>query len=71
MAAGENEMKKKILCLNEIRIAGTEALYERLGPVGMVRFLRQFETGEGDYTKEREEWLGSLTLRDIVKEIKR
>jgi len=36
----------------------------------MVRFLQQFEAGTGDYTEERGQWLGSLTLKDIVKDIK-
>ncbi len=69
MAYGEDEMKKKIRSLNEIRLEGTEALYDRLGPVGMVRFLQQYETGKGDYTEDRKHWLGSLTVDDIVKDI--
>jgi hypothetical protein len=34
----------------------------------MVRFLQQFETGSGDYTKERAEWLKNLDIKMIVKE---
>ncbi|MGV8121495.1 MAG: hypothetical protein AB2L14_17175 [Candidatus Xenobiia bacterium LiM19] len=64
-------MKKKIMSLDEIRTVGTQALYERLGPVGMVRFLQQFDTGSGDYTEERSQWLSSLTFDEIVKDIKR
>jgi hypothetical protein len=36
-----------------IRKVGLEAVAKKLGPLGMVRFLQQFETGRGDYTKER------------------
>jgi len=36
----------------------------------MVRFLQQFETGMGDYTKEREQWLKGLNIRTIADEIK-
>jgi hypothetical protein len=28
-----------------------------LGPVGLVRFLQQFEAGDGDYTRDRHSWL--------------
>ena len=34
----------------QIRQLGIQALTETLGPVGMVRFLQQFDTGSGDYT---------------------
>lgn len=40
--------------LDDIRRAGVEALARALGPVGMLRFLQQFETGRGDYTAERQ-----------------
>lgn len=52
--------------LDEIRQAGLEALYRELGPVGMVRFLQQFENGSGDYTAERAELLGNSTVAEIV-----
>jgi hypothetical protein len=37
----------------EIRKIGLQALQEALGPVGMVRFIQQYEDGYGDYTKEK------------------
>jgi hypothetical protein len=37
----------------EIRRAGLQALKEALGPVGMVKFIQQYENGNGDYTKEK------------------
>lgn len=40
--------------MDQIRLAGLKALNWELGPVGMIRFLQQFETGSGDYTKERQ-----------------
>jgi hypothetical protein len=40
--------------MDQIRLAGLKALNQELGPVGMIRFLQQFETGSGDYTKERQ-----------------
>lgn len=50
----------------EIQEAGLEALLERLGPVGMLRFLQQFETGQGDYTQDRHAWLDPLDLETIL-----
>jgi len=57
------------MCPNEIRNKGLEALSETLGPLGMIKFLEQFDIGTGDYTKEREKWLGNLELDTIVDEI--
>ena len=35
-----------------------------LGPVGVIRFLQQFETGHGDYTRDRFQWLGNPSVDD-------
>ena len=50
-----------------LRRLGMAALKEKLGIVGAVYFLRQFNTGSGDYTKEREALHVDLTFNDIVK----
>ena len=39
----------------EIRNVGIKALQEALGPVGMVKFIQQYDIGYGDYTKEKQE----------------
>ena len=39
----------------EIRTVGLQALKEALGPVGMVRFMQQYDLGYGDYTKEKQD----------------
>ena len=39
----------------EIRDVGIKALQEALGPVGMVKFMQQYDMGYGDYTKEKQE----------------
>jgi hypothetical protein len=52
----------------EIYYQGLEALRERLGRAGMVRFLQQFETGQGDYARERHAWVNRLTLDDLRKQ---
>jgi len=43
--------------ISEVRKEGIQALTNTLGPVDMARFIQSFETGSGDYTKERHEWL--------------
>jgi hypothetical protein len=52
---------------DEIWRAGLEALRERLGRAGMIQFLQQFETGCGDYARERHDWVDRLTLDDLHK----
>ena len=56
---------------NAIRRLGIDALTEKLGPIGMIEFMRQFDSGYGDYTKERHAWLDNLTIDDISNEIKK
>jgi hypothetical protein len=50
-----------------IRKIGMDALKEKLGVAGTVRFIRQFSKGSGDYTRDRMQWLGELTDEDIIK----
>ncbi|KJS18766.1 MAG: hypothetical protein VR72_21370 [Clostridiaceae bacterium BRH_c20a] len=54
--------------LGTIRKMGIEALVEKLGPVGMAEFIRQFDSGYGDYTKERHKWLDGIDINTIVKQ---
>jgi hypothetical protein len=48
-----------------LRKMGIEALTQALGPVGMTRFMQQFDTGAGNYTAERESLLAGITLDDF------
>ncbi len=54
----------------QLRERGLEALAKALGPIGMARFLLQFEPGSGDYARDREGWLKGLTVHDVAEEIK-
>ena len=54
-----------------LRKVGLEALFKSLGPVGMVRFLQQYEMGAGNYTKERDLWLKDIDVDSIVAELKK
>ncbi|MDR2927047.1 MAG: hypothetical protein LBV41_02410 [Cytophagaceae bacterium] len=57
--------------LAEIREKGYKALSKELGAAGTVVFLRQFESGNGNYTEEREELLKDLTIDNIVASIEK
>lgn len=51
----------------QIRTAGIAALSRELGVVGMIRFMQQFEMGQGDYSKDRHQWLDQYSVADIAK----
>ena len=53
----------------EIERMGMEVLMRELGPVGLIRFMQLFAVGQGDYTAERQDWLGRETVDDIVARI--
>jgi hypothetical protein len=55
----------------ELRRVGIDALVKALGPVGMARFLQQFDPGHGDYTAERQAILGNPSVDELVNEIER
>lgn len=54
---------------NELKKKGIEALTKALGPVGMARFLQQYDLGSGDYTEERKELLKDESIQEISSEI--
>ncbi|MBI2894421.1 MAG: hypothetical protein HYY06_12795 [Deltaproteobacteria bacterium] len=50
----------------EIRALGWEALLEKLGPAGALRFAIQTERGHGDYSEARHAALGALSVDELV-----
>ena len=56
--------------LNTIREEGFRALVNSLGTAGAVTFLRQFESGSGNYTLDREKLLDGITIDEIAARIK-
>ena len=50
---------------DEIYREGLQALRDRLGRAGMVRFLQQFETGQGDYAQARHKWVDRITVEGL------
>ena len=63
-------MNAQPMTLEQIRKVGLDLLNERLGAVDTVRFIQQTETGWGDYTAERQQWLGNPDLAALFDEIK-
>ncbi len=62
-------MKTETLSFYEIRTIGFEALLRELGPAGAIRFIQQYETGQGDYTRDRKKLLPKKSVREIGTEI--
>ncbi len=55
--------------LDEVRRDGFEALRQHLGKADMIRFLQQFETGCGDYSTERHQWVDHISLDEIRRKL--
>ena len=53
----------------KIQSEGYDALVTALGPEDEIRFIRSFDPGSGDYTKERKKYLKNKTVKQIGKEI--
>lgn len=63
-------MSTRIMSMDQIRITGLAALAQALGPVGMVRFLQQFETGHGNYSVERHQWLDGMDIETVIEKVR-
>ncbi len=63
-------MSATAMSQEQIRLAGLSALMQALGPVGMIRFLQQFETGHGDYSKDRHQWLDSWDIDEALAKLR-
>jgi hypothetical protein len=55
----------------EIQRAGWGALKEQLGLPGALRFLLQYEKGEGDYTKLRKKYFKGKTVKSLINEMRK
>ena len=51
--------------LNEITRQAIDLLSKEMGIADTVRFLNQFTTGYGNYTKEREALFKDMTLDEV------
>ena len=54
---------------SEIYELGLEAQFEKLGPDGTIRFLRQLEKAEGDYSVDRGQWLSVPDVETLANQI--
>ena len=57
------------LTLPEIRQKGWYVLVKELGYAGATKFMLMFESGRGDYVKDRKELLKDVTIESIREEI--
>ena len=56
----------RLMKKNEIMQIGTKALLQALGPMGMARYLEEYDGGgSGDYTGEKYQQK-ELTINDIL-----
>lgn len=56
----------RLMKKSEIMQIGTKALIQALGPMGMVRYLEEYDGGgSGDYTVEKYQQK-ELTINDIL-----
>jgi len=59
-------MKSERLTDAEIRAQGWQALVDRLGLTGALRFTIQTEHGMGDYSRDRHKALGALSVNQLL-----
>jgi hypothetical protein len=64
-------MNAQLKPLTEITAEAIRVLCKEIGVANTVRFLNQFTTGYGNYTKEREQLFADMTVNDIVSAIKK
>ena len=56
--------------VSEINRRATHILFKEMGVVDTIRFLNQFSVGQGNYTKDRDNWLGDISMNDAIAHIK-
>jgi len=56
--------------LAELTVTAIRVLCDEIGIVNTARFLNQFTTGYGNYTEERDQLFGQMTVDEIVAAIK-
>ncbi len=45
---------------------GFAALVEKLGMADAIRYVQLYDQGEGDYTRERHQWLDKLAHQEVA-----
>ena len=57
--------------MSEIRAIGINALVKSLGVVATIRFLQYEDSGHGNYSYDRHNWLKEEKLDEVAEEIKK
>jgi hypothetical protein len=55
---------------HEIRRLGFQVLSRELGVIGLLRFMQQFDKGEGNYVIDRHQWQQHYTVETLAEAIK-
>ncbi|MCK4605326.1 MAG: hypothetical protein KAU41_11680 [Deltaproteobacteria bacterium] len=55
----------------EVRRAGWDALREKLGPASALKFILDYDRGEGNYTELRKKIFKEKTVKDIIQDMKK
>ncbi len=63
--------QQKSLSGSALRDAGWNVLIKNMGLVNATRFILQYESGYGDYTKIKKQLFKGKSVSDICKEIER
>ena len=53
-----------------VRRGGGEALRDKLGPAGALKFILDYDRGEGDYTELRRKIFQGKTVKNIIQDMK-
>ncbi len=53
----------------QINQSAIQVLYKEIGVVNTMRFLNQFSNGQGNYTEERDQIWGGMSVDEIAAEI--
>lgn len=53
----------------QVRVLGLQAVRRELGIIGLIRFMQQFDIGEGDYTHDRDAWQDAYTVDSLASAI--
>ncbi|NOY60531.1 MAG: hypothetical protein GXO75_16600 [Calditrichaeota bacterium] len=56
--------------LNEINKEAIHVLCQEIGLVNTIRFINQYTLGLGNYTQEREDLFGNMSMNEIIAGIK-
>ncbi|OGW51877.1 MAG: hypothetical protein A2Z50_00075 [Nitrospirae bacterium RBG_19FT_COMBO_42_15] len=63
--------QRKTLSGYALREAGWNALVKDIGLINATRFILQYESGYGDYTKIKKELFKGKSVTDICKELEK